>query len=149
MGNIRGWAGPLTPDNRKAQFELQLQSLARMRELGMTPVLSGFSGHVPAALERIFPGIKLTESHTWNYFNSSYTNVRLLDPRDKHFIPLAKGYYEVKLKFTLLSLFDKGAKAFSLTSKEDTVLGSLSVNNFYVIDYVYTFKASFGTLLAE
>ena len=95
MGNIRGWAGPLTPDNRKAQFELQLQSLARMRELGMTPVLSGFSGHVPEALERIVPGIKLTTSASWGNFNASYTQVRLLSPTDEHFVPLAKGYYEV------------------------------------------------------
>eukprot|EP00117_Sycon_ciliatum_P016941 scpid38479/ scgid16158/ Alpha-N-acetylglucosaminidase; N-acetyl-alpha-glucosaminidase; Alpha-N-acetylglucosaminidase 82 kDa form; Alpha-N-acetylglucosaminidase 77 kDa form len=93
MGNIRGWAGPLTPDNRKAQFMLQLQSLERMRALGMTPVLSGFSGHVPAALERIVPGIELTESHAWGNFNDSYTKVRLLDPTDSHFLSLAKGYY--------------------------------------------------------
>ncbi|XP_065187181.1 alpha-N-acetylglucosaminidase-like [Sycon ciliatum] len=96
MGNIRGWAGPLTPDNRKAQFMLQLQSLERMRALGMTPVLSGFSGHVPAALERIVPGIKLTESRAWGRFNATYTEVRLLDPTDKHFVPLAKGYYEMQ-----------------------------------------------------
>ena len=128
MGNIRGWAGPLTPDNRKAQFELQLQSLARMRELGMTPVLSGFSGHVPESLERIVPGIKLTESHTWGHFNSTYTNVRLLDPRDKHFLPLAKGYYEVKLKFNFFFFFFFLKYKNFLTWKEDTVIGSLSVN---------------------
>ena len=57
MGNMRGWGGPLPRAWREKQSALQLKILQRMRELGMTPVLPAFSGHVPLALARLTPNV--------------------------------------------------------------------------------------------
>jgi len=52
MGCLDGWGGPL-PKAWIAQHEqLGKRVLARQRELGMTPVLQGFTGHVPAVIAR-------------------------------------------------------------------------------------------------
>lgn len=80
MGNLRKWGGPLDKDWRDAQHDLQLKILGRMRELGMTPVLPGFAGHVPSAIARIFPNASLSYSGLWADFNSTYSNDSLLLP---------------------------------------------------------------------
>lgn len=52
MGNIRGWGGPLPQSWHQQSLILQKQILARMRELGIIPVLPAFAGHVPRAFKR-------------------------------------------------------------------------------------------------
>ena len=52
MGNIDGWGGPLPQTWINNQLVLQKKILARMRSLGMIPVLPGFAGHVPPAITR-------------------------------------------------------------------------------------------------
>jgi alpha-N-acetylglucosaminidase len=52
MGNIRGWAGPLSEAWHNNSLILQKQILNRMRALGIIPVLPAFAGHVPRALKR-------------------------------------------------------------------------------------------------
>ena len=52
MGNIRGWAGGDMNNAAEEHFTqrrgaFQKELLARMRGLGMTAVLSAFSGHGP------------------------------------------------------------------------------------------------------
>ncbi len=49
MGNLDGWGGPLPQSWIDQETELQHKILERERSLGMTPVLQGFSGHIPAA----------------------------------------------------------------------------------------------------
>nr|CAD7426836.1 unnamed protein product [Timema monikensis] len=51
MGNIRGWAGPLSPSWHNHTLILQRRILARMRELGIVPILPAFAGHVPRAFQ--------------------------------------------------------------------------------------------------
>lgn len=85
MGNIQSWMGPLGTGWRAAQLQLQLRILARMRSLGMSPVLPGFAGHVPAALAQVFPAANITSSPTWAGFDANYSAVALLDPRDPLF----------------------------------------------------------------
>ena len=48
-----------------SQFALQVQIVAAMRAFGMTPVLPGFAGHVPAGLQRVFPNAAYTHSPDW------------------------------------------------------------------------------------
>ena len=43
MGNLQKWGGPLPIPWIDKQAALQVQLLARMRELGMRPVLSAFA----------------------------------------------------------------------------------------------------------
>ena len=53
MGNIRGWGGPLSSSWHANQLALQHKIVARMQELGMTPVFPAFAGHVPENFTRL------------------------------------------------------------------------------------------------
>ena len=55
MGCMDGWGGPLPQTWIDAHLKLQKKIVARQRALGMTPVLQGFTGHVPVALRQKLP----------------------------------------------------------------------------------------------
>ncbi len=57
MGNIDGLGGPLPDSWIDGHIALERQILARERSLGMTPVLQGFTGHVPKSITQVFPGV--------------------------------------------------------------------------------------------
>lgn len=65
MGNIDGVGGPMPQNWIKQRAELQKKILARMRSLGMKPVLQGFTGHVPKELKEIFPDADIMQIHPW------------------------------------------------------------------------------------
>jgi len=46
----------------------------------MMPVLPGFSGHVPAALAKVFPDGNFTKTSAWGNFNATYSEVTVLTP---------------------------------------------------------------------
>jgi alpha-N-acetylglucosaminidase len=92
MGNIRGWGGPLSLEAMEQQYHLQLQILTRMRELGMTPVLSAFSGHVPKALTVKYPHVNWTRSPNWGNFPEEECCVYLAPFDDPIFLELGKAY---------------------------------------------------------
>ena len=50
MGCLDGWGGPLPKTWISRHEQLAQQILARQRQLGMTPILQGFTGHVPAVV---------------------------------------------------------------------------------------------------
>jgi alpha-N-acetylglucosaminidase len=88
MGNIQAW-GALNSQVRglddgwlNGQYALQLNITRAMRAYGMTPVLPGFAGHVPAGLKRIFPHAQFTQSADWFGFNKTLGSVTLLEPTD-------------------------------------------------------------------
>ncbi|MGH9325682.1 MAG: alpha-N-acetylglucosaminidase [Terriglobia bacterium] len=56
MGNINRFDGPLPEGWMGQMMELQKLILDRMRCLGITPIVPAFSGYVPEALKRIYPG---------------------------------------------------------------------------------------------
>lgn len=81
MGNIDGMGGPL-PDNWIEKRKLlQIKILDRMRSLGMTPVLQGFTGHVPEPLKEIYPAAKIVQIDKWAGVDGTY----FLDPTDSLF----------------------------------------------------------------
>ena len=83
MGCLDGWGGPL-PKNWNTRHEtLGKKILSRQRELGMTPVLQGFTGHVPKALTKKFPDAKV---HTIEWIE---WQTHLLDPLDPLFAKVA------------------------------------------------------------
>jgi len=88
MGNIDGMAGPL-PDNwiEKRKF-LQQKILQRMRKLGMKPVLSAFTGHVPSSLKRLYPKANIYQINDWAGVEGSY----FLDPNDPLFIEIGTAF---------------------------------------------------------
>lgn len=72
MGNIRGWGGPLSDSWHNHTINLQHKILARMRELGIIPILPAFAGHVPRAFSRIFPNSSFIKINCWNDFQDNY-----------------------------------------------------------------------------
>uniref|UniRef100_A0A1B6CZE1 Alpha-N-acetylglucosaminidase n=3 Tax=Clastoptera arizonana TaxID=38151 RepID=A0A1B6CZE1_9HEMI len=85
MGNIRGWGGPLSFQWHNKSLVLQNKILFRMRQLGIIPVLPAFSGYVPRAFKRIFPGSNMTLTGSWNNFNDSYCCPYLISPDEDLF----------------------------------------------------------------
>lgn len=98
MGNMRGLGGPLTQDFMVAQRDMQKQIVARMRAFGMTPVLPGFSGHVPNALTKVYPSANFTYQSGWGNFNSTYSDVVLLEPTDPLFASLGADFHKLVLE---------------------------------------------------
>ncbi|XP_034945717.1 alpha-N-acetylglucosaminidase-like [Chelonus insularis] len=90
MGNIRGWGGPLTSSWHNFTINLQHKILNRMRQLGITPVLPAFSGHVPQAFLTKFPNASMYKTNTWYEFPDEYCCPVLLSPRDPLFKVIGK-----------------------------------------------------------
>jgi len=92
MGCLDGWGGPLPADWIAKHEALGKKILARQRELGMTPVLQGFTGHVPQAVARLHPDAKLYRIR-WIDWETS-----LLDPLDPRFEKIAALWMEEQQK---------------------------------------------------
>ena len=88
MGCLDGHGGPLPKDWTARHVELGQKIVARERELGMTPVLQGFTGHIPQALAEKFPGTKAQRIH-WIEFDTT-----MLDPQDPLFQKVAALFIE-------------------------------------------------------
>lgn len=95
MGNIDSWDGPLPQSYIDHQLALQKSILARERELGMTPVLPGFAGHVPEQLKRLQPEAKITHLNVrcWGGFKPEFAS-HFLDPEDPLFHSVQKAFLE-------------------------------------------------------
>lgn len=99
FGNIQGsWGGDLPMSWINSQFELQKKIVARMVDLGMTPVLPCFTGFVPRAIDRVFPDAAFVNGSQWNDFPSSLTNVTFLEPSDPHFSELQVSFISKQTK---------------------------------------------------
>jgi alpha-N-acetylglucosaminidase len=90
MGCIDGWGGPLPRSWIDRHLELEKRIVARERELGMKPLLQGFTGHVPAALAEVFPRAKLERLPSWCEFPPT----RFLNPQDPLFARIGKLFVE-------------------------------------------------------
>jgi len=88
MGCLDGWGGPLPQGWIDGHERLEQKILARQRQLGMTPILQGFTGHVPAAVAEKFPAAKLHRIH-WIEWETC-----LLDPLDPLFAKIAGLFME-------------------------------------------------------
>ncbi|XP_047493816.1 alpha-N-acetylglucosaminidase-like [Penaeus chinensis] len=92
MGNIRGWGGPLSMAWHNQTLDLQHKILARMRQLGILPVLPAFAGHVPGGLTRLFPEANITRMSRWVNFPDQYSRTYLLDPNDPLFLKIGSAF---------------------------------------------------------
>ena len=89
MNNLEGWGGPLPLSWYSRQEKLQKQILARMKQLGMHPVLPGYSGMVPHdAKTRL--GLNVADAGLWNGFQRPAN----LLPTDPRFAEIAKLYFD-------------------------------------------------------
>ena len=88
MNNLEGWGGLLPLSWYARQEKLQKQILARMKQLGMHPVLPGYCGMVPHdAKEKL--GLNVADAGLWNGFQRPAN----LLPTDERFAEIATLYY--------------------------------------------------------
>lgn len=92
MGCLDGWGGPLGQDWIDRHADLQKRILARERALGMTPVLQGFTGHIPPAIRGISPDTELHEID-WVEWKTSF-----IDPLDPLFKEFGKAFVEKQIE---------------------------------------------------
>ena len=90
MSNIDGLGGPLPQGWIDGQKKLQQQILARQRSLGMTPILQGFAGHVPAGIKEKYPDAKIHKVTDW----ACMPGVNILDPMDPLFREIGRRFIE-------------------------------------------------------
>ncbi|MHB1037731.1 MAG: alpha-N-acetylglucosaminidase TIM-barrel domain-containing protein [Pirellulales bacterium] len=88
MGCLDGWGGPLPKTWNARREELGRKILARQRQFGMTPVLQGFTGHVPPGVTEKFPAAKLQQIR-WIEWET-----HVLDPLDPLFPRIAAMFLE-------------------------------------------------------
>lgn len=103
MGNLEGWGGPASDELITNQLNLQRQILARMKSLGIEPVLQGFYGIVPTTLSSKL-GAKVTPQGRWA---GGFLRPDFLAPTDPAFARVAEAYYDA-----MKTLYGEGYRFF-------------------------------------
>ncbi|WP_275003552.1 alpha-N-acetylglucosaminidase TIM-barrel domain-containing protein [Promicromonospora iranensis] len=86
MGGMHSFGGPLPARWAERRVDLARRVLARMRELGMTPVLPAFGGHVPPALAGPGPDdVHSTAEHPAGEIEWQGWRIPLLHPESSRF----------------------------------------------------------------
>ncbi|RDS82694.1 alpha-N-acetylglucosaminidase [Dyella psychrodurans] len=89
MGNLCCFNGPISTTLMQKRAASAQKIIARLRELGITPVLPGFYGIVPADFQKKFPKARVVPQGEW----AGFTRPGWLDPRDPMFAKLAASFY--------------------------------------------------------
>lgn len=89
MDNMEDYGGPLSPQLVARRLELGRQIIARMRELGIEPVLPGYYGMVPPDFKKKFPGANVHAQGDWGRLKRP----DILDPTDPMFAKVAAAFY--------------------------------------------------------
>jgi alpha-N-acetylglucosaminidase len=89
MGNMCCFNEPISSALLEKRTQSAKQIIARLRELGITPVLPGYYGMVPADFAKKHPGAHVVPQGDWNGF----TRPAWLDPRDPLFAKVAASFY--------------------------------------------------------
>jgi alpha-N-acetylglucosaminidase len=89
MGNLCCFDGPISASLLRKRVTSAQRIIARLRELGITPVLPGFYGIVPADFQTKFPRAHVIPQGEW----AGFTRPGWLDPRDPMFAQLAATFY--------------------------------------------------------
>lgn len=89
MGNLCCFDGPISRALMHKRVVSAQRIIARLRELGITPVLPGFYGIVPADFDKKFPAAHVLPQGDW----AGFTRPGWLDPRDPMFAKIARSFY--------------------------------------------------------
>lgn len=95
MTNIESIFGPLPQQWIDRSIVLGQKILERQRELGMTPILQGFTGYVPIKLMQQQPQAKILKKPVWFWVGSGTAQ---LDPMDPLFDKMNKTFLEEQTK---------------------------------------------------
>jgi alpha-N-acetylglucosaminidase len=126
MGNIEGYAAPLPTAWIDKKKDLQVKILARMRDLGMTPILPAFGGYVPKAFAQKHPEARIYRMRPWEGFHETYW----LDPADPLFAKLAG-------RFLALYTQAYGAGTYYLADSFNEMLPPISADGADARDAAY------------
>lgn len=89
MGNMCCFDEPISMELLEKRAQSAQHLIAALRNLGITPVLPGYYGIVPADFATLHPGAHVITQGDWNGF----TRPGWLDPRDPLFDKLAESFY--------------------------------------------------------
>jgi alpha-N-acetylglucosaminidase len=92
MSNIEDYGGPVPPAVVEKRLALGRKIVARLRELGMEPVLQGYYGIVPSDFKTRFPEAKIHQQGQW----AGSKRPDMLDPLDPLFPKVAAAIYEAQ-----------------------------------------------------
>jgi alpha-N-acetylglucosaminidase len=92
MSNMEDYGGPVPPVVIERRAALGRKIVARMRELGMEPVLQGYYGMVPSDFRTRFPQAKVHPQGDWN----EVQRPDMLDPLDPLFAKMAAAFYDAQ-----------------------------------------------------
>ncbi|MBB6002545.1 alpha-N-acetylglucosaminidase [Arcicella rosea] len=95
MQNIQSYGGPLPKSWIDSHLKLGQKILQRERELGMTPIMQGFSGYVPREMKEKFPQSKIAFQSGWGGFNKGAAQI---DPTDELFERFGKEFLKEEEK---------------------------------------------------
>jgi alpha-N-acetylglucosaminidase len=90
MGNLCCFDEPISRALLERRANSARQIIARLRALGITPVLPGYYGVVPASFQQKHPGAHVITQGDWNGF----VRPGWLDPRDPLFARVAATFYK-------------------------------------------------------
>jgi alpha-N-acetylglucosaminidase len=89
MGNMCCFIEPISKELLDKRAASAKKLVRMLRELGITPVLPGYYGMVPADFATLHPGARVVTQGEWNGFQRP----GWLDPRDPNFKQLADSFY--------------------------------------------------------
>ncbi|MER0447834.1 alpha-N-acetylglucosaminidase [Streptomyces sp. Edi4] len=92
LQNMSGFGGPVSAQLLDERAELARRVVARLRELGMNPVLPGYFGTVPPGFADREPGARVVPQGVWGGF----ARPDWLDPRTDAFDRVAETFYRVQ-----------------------------------------------------
>jgi alpha-N-acetylglucosaminidase len=90
MGNLCCFDEPISRELLERRAASARQIIARLRALGISPVLPGYYGIVPASFQQKHPGAHVIAQGDWNGF----VRPGWLDPRDPLFARVAATFYK-------------------------------------------------------
>lgn len=89
LGNMCCFDGPISNSLLKKRSRSARQIVAQLKALGITPVLPGYYGMVPAGMAARYPAAHIIPQGDWNGFQRP----AWLDPRDPLFAKVAASFY--------------------------------------------------------
>lgn len=92
MGNLEGHGGPLSQKQINQEATLGRQIVARMNQLGITPVLQGYVGFIPSDFSETvkIDGLQSVDQGEW----CGFTRPAVVDPTCPAFPKLAEAWYK-------------------------------------------------------
>ena len=89
MGNVEGWGGPMPQSQIDSRVATVRKMLARMRELGIEPLMPGFYGMVPSDYAKRTDDHVIEQGKWWVFDRPA-----ILDPTTPEFARVAAIFYE-------------------------------------------------------